>query len=76
MQVRCLIQRYDPKVKEAPFTFINLGEFWIEETEDNTDGGIKRRNQMWDACNVAGFDFKFYSMCSDDPRYKYSVTVR
>ncbi len=71
-KVRCLIQKYDPAVTEAPFTFINLAECWVEETEDR----IELRDRMVDAVWAAGFVFKFYSLCSEHPGYKYTITVR
>lgn len=71
-KVKCIVQKYDPKVTKAPFTFINLAECWIEDTDD----GLVLYDRMWDAVWAAGFEFKFYSLCSDMPGYKYSITVR
>lgn len=71
MQARCLIQEYDPAVKEAPFTFNTLAECWIEDT----DNGEDLCNRMADATWAAGFRFKFYSMTSE-PGYKYTIVVR
>lgn len=71
-KVKCLIQRYDPKVTEPPFTFINLAECEIEDTDD----GLKLHGRLVDATLEAGYRFKFYSLCLDDSGYKYAITVR
>jgi hypothetical protein len=73
-RLKCRLQSYDPKVKEAPFTFITRGEITID-VPDVKDNGETLWGILFDACRDAGFYFRFYSM-SSEPGYTYDVNVR
>ena len=69
--VKCLIQKYDPAVKEAPFSFITLGECEIEDRKDSEQAIAYR---MSAAVGAMGYSFKFYSM-TQAKGYAYDITV-
>ena len=77
---KCRIQKYDPAVTEAPFTFITLGEFTtvVKEAKDFPEGtgwhivGAQHYFAFRDACDDKGFSFKFFST-SSEPGYDYDV---
>lgn len=71
---KCLIQRYDPEVTEAPFEFITLGEMEVFE-ELAKPGHSNFYNVLYSACLQHGYRFKFYSMAFDDSEFYYHVIV-
>jgi hypothetical protein len=73
-RVRCRIQRYDPDVKEAPLSFITLGEFTVEKSKAN-DGGVHQYHILADQCQKSGYHFKFYSESTDKKNFQWDLTV-
>ena len=71
---KCRIQRYDPAVTEAPFTFITLDEFtcYRPTIDDQGETFFVILNHE---CSDRNLQFKFYSM-SNHENFDYDVVVK
>lgn len=65
MKIKCIIHRYDPAVKKAPFKFIELYEFVMEDI-DATDGGVKLYSALFQECSKRALSLQFYSRSSKE----------
>jgi len=71
---KCKISRYDETIKEPPFLTIQIDKMEVKQPEkDNLGEEFAERLRY--CCRMKGYQFKFYTMCSDDKDYDYNVVV-
>ena len=74
-KVKVKIKKYDVTVTEAPFRFINLGEFEVMEDLDDV-GGVKRYNLFNERLRSLDYrGMKFYTSADKNSGYDYEVVV-
>lgn len=71
MKVKCVITRYDDKIKKPPFKTIKVDETTIKENKD----GNERLNRLKGACTALGYTLKFYTLADENTGYKYEIVV-
>ena len=69
----CIIARYDETIKEPPFLTIKLDTVKVSEPELN-DLGVAFAMRLKLACRLMGYNFKFYTMSSEEG-FDYEIVV-
>lgn len=70
---KCVITRYDEKIKEPPYLTIPIDKVEIFEP-NNDNGGVEFASRIRSACESKGYYFKFYTMSEDD-KYDYEIVI-
>lgn len=71
---KCIISRYDEKIKEPPFLTIPIDEVEVSEPDYN-DLGEEFARRLRIACLKKGYEFKFYTSCIEREDIDYEIVV-
>jgi hypothetical protein len=70
---KCMISRYDETITGAPFFAMQIDSVEVlQPGEDHL--GEKFAERLRDSCWEKGYNFKFYSLSTDE-NYDYSIVV-
>jgi hypothetical protein len=74
--VKCIITRYDEKIKTPPFLTLKVDEVLVNQPHPKTDYlGQKFANLLKETCLSKGHIFKFYSS-SEDKSFDYEIVIK
>ena len=71
---KCMITRYDETINKAPYLTIQIDDMEVEKPA-NDIGGVEFAKILIRTCKLKGYNFRFYTNCSDSIEYDYEVVV-